>query len=160
VFTTGVVSKAEGRPDIALFFTGPHHAGENLRTLLASRSGELPPPIQMCDPLSRNTPDDLRVIIANCLVHYPEFGLIWSGLSNHDSSRVSLQRREKIAPDNGEPDGVLRSLGYYANESTHKGSSRSPRASRNAAMAGKRVGREVPRDLHYLGPAISCSRSQ
>jgi transposase len=51
VFTTGVVSKAEGRPDIALFFTGPHHAGENLRTLLASRSGELPPPLQMCDPL-------------------------------------------------------------------------------------------------------------
>ena len=69
VFTTGVVSMAEDRPDIALFFTGPHHAGENLRTLLASRSGELPPPIQMCDPLSRNMPDDLRVILANCLVH-------------------------------------------------------------------------------------------
>jgi len=69
VFTTGVVSKAEGRPDIALFFTGPRHAGENLRTLLASRSSELPPPIQMCDPLSRNMPDDLRVIIANCLLH-------------------------------------------------------------------------------------------
>jgi len=69
VFTTGIVSVAQGRPDIVLFFTGPHHAGENLRTLLEARSAELPPPIQMCDALSRNMPDDLRVIVANCLVH-------------------------------------------------------------------------------------------
>lgn len=69
VFTTGIVSQAEGRPDIVLFFTGPHHAGENLRSLLEARSQELPPPIQMCDALSRNMPDDLRVIVANCLAH-------------------------------------------------------------------------------------------
>ena len=69
VFTTAILSRAEGRPNIALFFTGPHHAGENLRTLLAGRAAELPLPIQMCDPLSRNMPGDLRVIIANCLVH-------------------------------------------------------------------------------------------
>jgi transposase len=69
VFTTGIVSVAQGRPDIVLFFTGPHHAGENLRTLLQSRSHELPLPIQMCDALSRNMPEDLRVILANCLAH-------------------------------------------------------------------------------------------
>jgi hypothetical protein len=69
VFTTGIVSVAEGRPDIVLFFTGPHHAGENLRSLLESRLQELPPPIQMCDALSRNMPDGLRVILANCLAH-------------------------------------------------------------------------------------------
>ena len=69
VFTTGVVSLAPDRPTIALFFTGPHHAGENLRTLLEQRVAELPPPIQMCDALSRNMPNDLRVIVANCLVH-------------------------------------------------------------------------------------------
>ena len=69
VFTTGIVSMAQGRPDIVLFFTGPHHAGENLRMLLEARSAELPPPIQMCDALSRNMPDRLRVIIANCLAH-------------------------------------------------------------------------------------------
>jgi len=69
VFTTAILSRAEGRPNIALFFTGPYHAGENLRTLLARRMAELPLPVQMCDPLSRNMPDDLRVIIANCLVH-------------------------------------------------------------------------------------------
>ncbi|MHC4065665.1 MAG: IS66 family transposase [Planctomycetota bacterium] len=69
VFTTGILSRAEGRPWIALFFTGPHHAGENLRNLLAKRREELPPPIQMCDPLSRNMPEDLNVILANCLTH-------------------------------------------------------------------------------------------
>ncbi len=69
VFTTSILSRSEGRPTIALFFTGPHHAGENLRDLLAKRRQDLPPPIQMCDPLSRNMPQDLRVIIANCLTH-------------------------------------------------------------------------------------------
>ena len=69
VFTTSILSLAEGRPTIALFFTGPQHAGENLRTLLERRSAELPLPIQMCDALSRNMPEDLRVLLANCLVH-------------------------------------------------------------------------------------------
>ena len=69
VFTTNILSRNEGRPPIALFFTGPHHAGENLRDLLARRRQGLPPPIQMCDPLSRNMPQDLHVIIANCLTH-------------------------------------------------------------------------------------------
>jgi hypothetical protein len=69
VFTTNILSRNEGRPPIALFFTGPRHAGENLWDLLAQRQQELPPPIQMCDSLSRNMPQDLRVIIANCLTH-------------------------------------------------------------------------------------------
>jgi hypothetical protein len=69
VFTTALLSLAEGRPTIALFFTGPQHAGENLRTLLERRAAELPRPIQMCDALSRNMPEDLRVLLANCLVH-------------------------------------------------------------------------------------------
>lgn len=69
VFTTSILSLADDRPTIALFFTGPHHAGENLRALLTARHEELPPPIQMCDALSRNMPEDLRVILANCLVH-------------------------------------------------------------------------------------------
>jgi len=69
VFTTGIVSVAEGRPDIVLFFTGPHHAGENLRSLLESRLKELPPPIHMCDALSRNMPKNLRVLLASCLAH-------------------------------------------------------------------------------------------
>lgn len=69
VFTTGILSRGDGRPTIALFFTGPHHSGENLRDLLGQREESLPPPIQMCDALSRNMPEDLRVIVANCLAH-------------------------------------------------------------------------------------------
>ena len=69
VFTTSVLSLAPDRPTIALFFTGPYHAGENLRVVLAARRAELPRPIQMCDALSRNMPEDLHTIVANCLVH-------------------------------------------------------------------------------------------
>ena len=68
VFTSGIVSTAEGR-SIALFFTGPKHAGENLQALLAQRAAELGPPIQMCDALSRNTSQDFQTIVANCLAH-------------------------------------------------------------------------------------------
>lgn len=67
--TTNILSRREGRPTISLFFTGPLHAGENLRNLLQRRMAELPLPIQMCDALSRNMPEDLRVIVANCLAH-------------------------------------------------------------------------------------------
>jgi transposase len=68
VFTTCVLSTGNGH-SIALYFTGPRHAGENLRELLLRRSEGLPPPIQMCDALSRNMPADLRTILANCLSH-------------------------------------------------------------------------------------------
>ena len=69
VYTTSVLSLAPDRPTIALFFTGPYHAGENLRTVLMARRAELPPPIQMCDALASNMPEDLHTILANCLVH-------------------------------------------------------------------------------------------
>jgi transposase len=67
-FTTGVVSVKDKRT-IALFFTGHHHAGENLADLLAQRHRGLGPPIQMCDALSRNVPKEFATILANCLVH-------------------------------------------------------------------------------------------
>jgi transposase len=68
IFTSGIVSIGNGH-SIALFFTGPRHAGENLREVLAQRAEELAPPIQMCDALSRNMPEDLHVILGNCLSH-------------------------------------------------------------------------------------------
>jgi len=52
-----------------LFFTGRRHAGENLEAVLRRRAGRSPPPIQMCDALSRNLPGDLKTIVANCLAH-------------------------------------------------------------------------------------------
>jgi len=68
VFTSGIVS-VQGDHRIALFFTGHNHAGENLAEVLKRRAAELAPPIQMCDALSRNLPQELEVILANCLSH-------------------------------------------------------------------------------------------
>ena len=68
VFTSGIVSILDDLR-IALFFTGQRHAGENLLALLKQRASELGRPIQMCDALSRNMPEALDTILANCLSH-------------------------------------------------------------------------------------------
>lgn len=68
VFTSGIVSTAQGRR-IALFFTGRKHAGENLASVLRLRASEAAPPIQMCDALSRNVPEDFETVLGNCLAH-------------------------------------------------------------------------------------------
>ena len=68
LFTSGIISKCRGHL-IALFFTGRHHAGENLQAVLDKRSKELSAPIQMCDALSRNLPGEFETILANCLSH-------------------------------------------------------------------------------------------
>lgn len=68
VFTSGLVWIVQERR-IALFFTGAKHAGENLADVLGERSGELPPPIQMCDALSRNAPKVSPTVLANCNAH-------------------------------------------------------------------------------------------
>jgi transposase len=69
-FTSGIVSMV-GAWTIALFFTGWKHAGENLAEVLKQRARELPPPIQMSDALSRNTPklESVAPLQANCLAH-------------------------------------------------------------------------------------------
>jgi transposase len=68
IFTTGIVSIWQGHK-IALFKTGTRHAGENLSALLSARAAGLPPPIQMCDALSRNPPRQYLTILSNCLTH-------------------------------------------------------------------------------------------
>ena len=68
LYTSGVVSLRDGFR-VALFFSGRRHAGENLSEVLAHRVAELPPPIQMCDALSRNLPRELHTILAHCLAH-------------------------------------------------------------------------------------------
>src|ERR1700720_127119 len=68
LFTSGVVSLRDGQR-VALFFSGRRHAGENLAEVLKLRAAELPPPIQMCDALSRNLPGELQTILAHCLAH-------------------------------------------------------------------------------------------
>jgi transposase len=71
VFTSGIVSLWRNHK-IALFFTGRQHAGENLADVLKYRAGEIRPPIQMCDALSRNTPklaSGVQILLANCIAH-------------------------------------------------------------------------------------------
>ena len=68
LFTSGVVALRDGYR-VALFFSGRRHAGENLARVLAHRAEQLPPPIQMCDALSRNFPGELQTILAHCLAH-------------------------------------------------------------------------------------------
>jgi transposase len=70
-FTSGIVSTRQGQ-QMALFFTGRRHAGENLAQVLARRAAGLTAPIQMCDALSRNLPKlprKLEIIVGYCLAH-------------------------------------------------------------------------------------------
>lgn len=68
LFTSGVVALRGGQR-VALFFSGRQHAGENLAQVLKLRAEQLPPPIQMCDALSRNLPGELQTLVAHCLAH-------------------------------------------------------------------------------------------
>src|SRR5262249_24260784 len=68
LFTSAVVALRDGRR-VALFFSGRRHAGENLAEVLKHRAADLPPPIQMCDALSRNLPGELQTLLAHCLAH-------------------------------------------------------------------------------------------
>src|SRR5713101_6339211 len=71
VFTSGIVSTGTGWK-IALYFTGPKHAGENLAEVLKQRAKQASPPIQICDALSRNVPKlpaGVEILLANCLAH-------------------------------------------------------------------------------------------
>jgi hypothetical protein len=68
LFTTAIVARTAAGP-IALFASGRQHAGENLADLLDRRDPALAPPVQMCDGLDRNLPDEHAVVLANCLAH-------------------------------------------------------------------------------------------
>ena len=70
MYTTGIlaVSLTHGY-QIALYYTGRKHAGENLATVLGQRNEELPPPIHESDGLDHNKPGDIEVITGKCLTH-------------------------------------------------------------------------------------------
>ena len=108
VFTSGIISKVEGR-QIALFFTGVRHAGENLKALLLKRGRGLRSPIQMCDALSRNLPKDFKTILANCLAH---------------GRRKFVEQAEKFPPECAHILGVLAAV--YKNDAAAKKREMSP----------------------------------
>lgn len=94
VFTSGIVAKC-GDHRVALFFTGRHHAGENLATVLAARRPDLPPPIQMCDALPHNVPKDFAGIVANCLAHARR-GVVDVTVDFPDECRHVLERLRAV----------------------------------------------------------------
>jgi hypothetical protein len=69
IFTTGIISRIDDDRQVALFYTGRNHAGENIIDLYRKRDPGKLPPIQMCDALSRNTTDEFKGILCNCLTH-------------------------------------------------------------------------------------------
>ena len=69
MFTSAILSQTEGGQEIALFFTGRQHAGENLNDVLDHREDARGPPVQMCDAASRNVPSDHDTRLSNCLAH-------------------------------------------------------------------------------------------
>lgn len=68
MFTTGIVSVKDDLK-MALFFTGRKHAGENMAEVLEKRDSDRPPPIQMCDALSRNFSECALIILTHCNTH-------------------------------------------------------------------------------------------
>jgi hypothetical protein len=66
--STALVVEA-GEHTICLYFSGRHHAGENLRDLLAQRQEGLDKPLVMSDALSRNEADEAGLIRCHCLAH-------------------------------------------------------------------------------------------
>ena len=94
VFTTGIISRSKERT-IALFFSGRQHAGENLQKVLDERPGNLAPPIQMCDGLSRNEPASAQTLKANCNAHGRR-GFVDVAGSFPDECRYVLETFEQV----------------------------------------------------------------
>ena len=108
-FTTNLLAYI-GNHQIALYFTGWRHAGENLAQLLEHRAAGLEPPIQMCDALSRNMSLEFETILAHCLSHgrrefvsaaqnFPEecrYVLESLGKVYHEDARA---KEDKLSPD-------------------------------------------------------------
>jgi transposase len=69
IFTTAIIAETADSRFITLYFTGPRHAGENLRIVLKCRAAGLPPPLLMCDALPLNVPKGFEIIVCNCCTH-------------------------------------------------------------------------------------------
>jgi len=68
LYTTGIVANHQSH-QIALFFTGRKHAGENLSELLAERDPSRSPPITMSDAKSGTIPDNVETVVSFCNAH-------------------------------------------------------------------------------------------
>jgi len=110
VFTSGIVSVGDGHK-IALFFTGARHAGENLGEVLKRRATELPAPIQMCDGLSHNLPDEFETLLSKCNLHARRY-FVEVAESFPDEVRFVLETLRKVY----KTDAVARKQGLSPDE--------------------------------------------
>lgn len=80
IYTSAILSKVSDR-QIALFFTGRQHAGENLDDVLDNRPEDMPIPTQMCDASSNNGTKNHKTDEGNCIAHlrrkFFEIAEIW-----------------------------------------------------------------------------------
>lgn len=127
MFTTGILSRSE-EYDIALFYNGTKHAGENLEKLLEKRDQNKSPIIQMCDALSRNIPNSFKTILCNCLSHglrkfddlksfYPapclhiikEIAQVYK----HDEKTMTLSKEERLSYHQQHSEPIMNRLMQY-----------------------------------------------
>ena len=129
-FTTGILSRSDDH-DIALFYNGTKHAGENLEKLLRLRDPKREPVIQMCDALSRNIPGALKTILCNCLSHglrkfdelrefYPDQCLHIIGqiaqVYRHDDEAADMGKEERLVLHQTRSKPVMDDLHQYITE--------------------------------------------
>lgn len=69
MYTTCIVSDTAAGQQICLFISGIQHAGENLTDILALRSPDAEPIIQMSDASSMNIAKEIEAIVCNCMSH-------------------------------------------------------------------------------------------
>ena len=67
--TSALVAVLAPQRQVTLYFTGNKHAGSNLADVLAQRSRELAPPIQMSDALPCNFVVEPDTLVSKCLTH-------------------------------------------------------------------------------------------
>jgi hypothetical protein len=67
-WTTGIIARGATH-EIALYYSGKRHAGDNFERLLEKRPVAMKPPIGLGDAASRNWPASFQLTIAKCLAH-------------------------------------------------------------------------------------------
>jgi len=122
--TSGIVVKV-GERKIVLYFSGRHHAGENLAELLKKRSAELGRPIQMSDALAANTSVEKNVLSGHCLSHarrkvfdllddYPsECEVVLEAVGKvygHDAETVGVSKEQRLAYHQEKSGPVMKEL--------------------------------------------------
>ncbi len=80
IYTSAILSKLSDF-QVALFFTGRQHAGENLDDVLDNRPEGMAIPTQMCDASNNNSPERNETDEGNCHAHlrrkFFEIAEIW-----------------------------------------------------------------------------------